>query len=86
MKNILRILLMGIAIGAFIGTLLAQAERKRLQAELNLAWKTANERAILPDDIDERIERSKQMLARSRWEDDAIGRLPNSWHEEDDGE
>jgi hypothetical protein len=84
MKTVLRILFIGISIGAFVAALLAQAERKRLQAELALAWKTANERAILPDDLDARIERSKKLLERSRWEDEALGHLPGSWNEEDD--
>ena len=84
MTNILRILFLGIAIGALFAALLAQDERKRLRAALAAAEKTASERAILPDDLDERIARSKQVLAQSRWEDDAIGRLPNSWREDND--
>jgi hypothetical protein len=86
MKTVLRILFIGAAIGAFVTARLAQAERKRLKTELALAWKTANERAILPDDLDARIERSKKMLNRARWEDEALGRLPGSWNEEDDDE
>ncbi len=87
MKSILRAFVVGAAVGSVLIALWSQAERRRLQMALTDAEKRLSESAVLPPDMDARIERGKKLLARSRWEDDAIGRLPGSWkHVGDDDE
>jgi hypothetical protein len=79
MNNILRVLLIGIGIGAAIVALLAQAERKRLQSALADAELRLSKSAILPDHAADFV-RETQALA---WERAALG-IPSDETLEDD--
>jgi hypothetical protein len=80
-------LLLGITIGASLATILAEAERRRLQAALDDAQQTAGERATVSSDIDTRRAQGRRPMQQSRWEREALGLpLDDEDYDDDDDE
>jgi hypothetical protein len=86
MKTQFSTLLLGITIGASLATLIAEAERRRLQAALDDAQQLSGERAIVSPDIDTRSAQGR-LMQRSRWEREALGLpLDDEDYDDDDDE
>ena len=85
MKTQFSTLLLGITIGASLATILAEAERRRLQAALDDAQQTAGERTPVSPDIDTRSAQGRRLMQQSRWEREALG-LPLDDEDYDESE